>query len=105
MEKLEDTTYGTCKIDSKSRITLPPKVMKFLKTSPGDLISIEKDEKDCLCLHKAYIYVKRNNKCNHNRENGGSSDGGEEKWIMLIIFSKEVLSNSFLRVGGSVKAK
>ena len=79
MEKLEDTTYGTCKIDSKSRITLPPKVMKFLKTSPGDLISIEKDEKDCLCLHKAYIYVKRNNKCNHNRENGGSSDGGEEK--------------------------
>ena len=46
MVKLNDSTYGTCKIDSKSRITLPPKVMNFLKTTPGDLISIEKDEND-----------------------------------------------------------
>ena len=67
MGKTDDSIYGTCKIDSKSRITLPPKVMNFLKTSPGDLISIERDENDCLCLHKAYIYVKRNNKCNSNR--------------------------------------
>ncbi len=35
MEKLKNTTYGTCKIDSKSRITLPPKVMNFLKEREG----------------------------------------------------------------------
>ena len=73
MGKLNDTTYGTCKIDSKSRITLPPRVMKFLKTSPGDLISIEKDG-DYLCLHKAYICVKRNNK---NDGDGNGRDQGQ----------------------------
>ena len=73
MAELNNTTYGTCKIDSKSRITLPPKVMGFLKLSHGDLVSIEKDAKECLCLHKAYIYVKRNNKCN------GGEDGSDNK--------------------------
>jgi len=59
MGTLEDTTYGTCKIDSKNRITLSPRVMNFLNLISGDLVSIEKDDSG-LCLHKAYICVKRN---------------------------------------------
>jgi len=72
MEKLDDATYGTCKIDSKNRITLPPLVMNFLKISPGGLVSIEKND-DVLCLLKAYICVKRNkNKCGGGNDEEGS---------------------------------
>ena len=67
MEKLDDTIYGTCRIDSKNRITLPPKVMEFLRLNPKDLVSIEKNN-DVLCLLKAYIYVKRNCKRNHTTD-------------------------------------
>ena len=59
MEKLDNSIYGTCKIDGKHRITLPRKVLNFLNIATGDLVSIEKNE-NYLCLHKAYICVKRN---------------------------------------------
>lgn len=68
MGNMEDATLGTCKIDSKNRITLPPKVLDFLKITNGDLVSIENDGK-CLCLRKAYIVVRRNN------HNGGGMNG------------------------------
>lgn len=73
MEKLEDTTYGTCKIDSKNRITLPPKAMNFLKLTAGELVSIEKNNGN-LCLLKAYIYVKRNNNCKKGENGDGSAN-------------------------------
>ena len=60
MKKMENNVYGTCKIDSKNRITLSPKTMKFLKLTPGDYVSIEECD-STLCLYKAYICVKRNN--------------------------------------------
>lgn len=73
MENLDDAIYGTCKIDSKNRITLPPKVMNFLKISPGGLVSIEKND-SALCLLKAYICVKRNCK----RVGGGNNEEGSK---------------------------
>jgi len=76
MGTLEDTTYGMCKIDSKNRITLSPRVMNFLNLISGDLISIEKDN-NSLCLHKAYICVKR------NKNNVGGGDAEKEGKVGL----------------------
>jgi len=59
MGNLEDTTFGTCKIDSKNRITLPGKVLEHLRLEAGDLVSIENTD-GMLCIHKAYIVVRRN---------------------------------------------
>ena len=56
---MDNTSFGTSKIDSRNRIVLSRKVMDFLKLSPGDLVSIEKND-DKLILLKAYIYVRRN---------------------------------------------
>jgi len=57
------TAMGICKIDERKRITLPKPVLKFLNLNSGDLVSIENDD-NFLCLHKAYICIKRNkNKC------------------------------------------
>ena len=60
MGKCEDTNYGTCKMDGKNRITLPGRVLDFLNIGSGDLVSIEHYD-GSLCLHKAYIVVRRNN--------------------------------------------
>ena len=65
MGKDQNNTYGVCKIDSKNRITLNPRILDFLNVEAGDRVSIEKyDER--LVIHKAYIAVLRN-----SRNNGG----------------------------------
>jgi len=59
MGYMDNTTFGTSKIDSRNRIVLSPKVMSFLNLSVGDLVSIEKNNGKLILL-KAYIYVRRN---------------------------------------------
>lgn len=60
MEKLENTTFGISKIDSKNRVTIPSEALDFLKVSNGYYVSFNLYN-NALILHKAYFVIRRNN--------------------------------------------
>jgi len=60
MEGTDKLRMGTCKLDERHRITLPKPVLKYLKLSIGDFVSVESYNGN-VCLFKAIIMVRRNN--------------------------------------------
>lgn len=53
MDLVVDGTLATSKLTSKSQATIPEKIRKILRLSPGDSVAFEVDENNKVMIRKA----------------------------------------------------